>query len=108
MSSSGRHGSSPGTRQVLDPIVHRHHVDLVLAGHDHHYERTHPTDGTTYVVSGGGCKTTAVGRSGFTAVAESTLQFLHVDMRGDHLTARSIRPDGSLADRFELRAREGR
>lgn len=106
--SSGRHGSTPGARQVLDPIVRRHHVDLVLAGHDHHYERTHPRDGTTYVVSGGGCKTTAVGRSDFTAVAESTLQFLHVDISGDRLTARSIRPDGSLADSFDLRAREGR
>ena len=89
-------------------IVARHHVDLVLAGHDHHYERTRPIDGTTYVVSGGGCKTTGVGRSDFTVVAESTLQFLHVDIHGDRLTARSVRPDGSLADRFELRAREGR
>lgn len=106
--SSGKHGSTPGARAVLEPILGRYRVDLVLAGHDHHYERTHPIDGTTYVVSGGGCKTTAVGRSDFTAVAESTLEFLHIDIHGDRLTARAIRPDGSLADRFELRAREGR
>jgi len=105
--SSGRHGSTPGARQLLEPILRRHQVDLVLAGHDHHYERTHPMQGTTYVVSGGGCKTTAVGRSDFTAAAESTLQFLHVDIRGEQLVARSIRPDGSVADRFELRARNG-
>ena len=106
--SSGRHGSTPGARAVLEPILGRHRVDLVLAGHDHHYERTHPIDGTTYVVSGGGCKTTAVGRNDFTAVAESTLEFLHIDIHGDRLVARAIRPDGSVADRFELRAREGR
>ncbi len=106
--SSGRHGSTPGGRQVLEPMMRRHHVDLVLAGHDHHYERTHPLQGTTYVVSGGGCKTTAVGRSRFTAKAESTLQFLHVDIQGDRLEARCVRPDGSVADQFVLRARDGR
>jgi hypothetical protein len=105
--SSGRHGSTPGARQVLAPILARHHVDLVLAGHDHHYERTHPIDGTTYVVSGGGCKVTRVGRSGFTAVAESTLHFVHFEVQGERLTGLAIRPDGSVADRFELRARRG-
>ena len=103
--SSGKHGSTRGARERLEPILRRHGVDLVLAGHDHHYERTHPLAGTTYVVSGGGCKTTPVGRSEFTAVAESTLQFLHVDITGDRLNATSIRPDGSAADAFELRAR---
>jgi 3',5'-cyclic AMP phosphodiesterase CpdA len=106
--SSGQHGSTPGFDEVLQPVLARHHVDLVLAGHDHHYERTQPLDGITYVVSGGGCKTTPVGHSDFTAVAESTLQFLHVDIAGDRLIGTSIRPDGSVADRFTLRAREGR
>ncbi|HEY8526252.1 MAG TPA: metallophosphoesterase [Acidimicrobiales bacterium] len=106
--SSGHHGSTPGFDEVLEPILTRHHVDLVLAGHDHDYERTHPIDGITYVVSGGGCKTTPVGHSDFTAVADSTLQFLHVDIVGDRLVGTSIRPDGSVVDTFTLRAREGR
>lgn len=88
-------------------MLNRHRVDLVLSGHDHNYERVHPQAGVTYVVSGGGCKTTPVGRSRFTAVAERTLQFLHVDVVDDRLTATCIRDDGSVADRFELRAREG-
>ncbi len=106
--SSGRHGSTPGARELLEPILTRHHVDLVLTGHDHHYERTHPIAGVTYVVSGGGCKTTAVGSSSFTARAGSILQFMLVDVRGDLLVAECIRADGLVADRFELRAREGR
>ncbi|HVM03250.1 MAG TPA: metallophosphoesterase [Acidimicrobiales bacterium] len=106
--SSGRHGSTPGARRVLEPMLRRHAVDLVLAGHDHHYERTVPIAGTTYVVSGGGCKTTSTGRSPFTVTAESTLHFLHVEVEGDRLRGRAVRADGSVADRFELRAREGR
>ena len=89
------------------PVLDRHHVDLVLSGHDHHYERSEPQHGVTYVVSGGGCKTTPVGRSAFTAVAERTLQFLHSEVVDDRLTATCIRADGSVADRFTLRAREG-
>jgi 3',5'-cyclic AMP phosphodiesterase CpdA len=106
--SSGAHGSTRGADVLLEPILARRHVDLVLSGHDHHYERTHPQAGVTYVVSGGGCKTTGVRTSGFTAIAESTLQFLLAEIEGDRLTGTSIRPDGTIADRFELRAREGR
>jgi hypothetical protein len=106
--SSGQHGSTPGAQENLVPRLARHHVDLVLTGHDHHYERVEPQDGVTYVVSGGGCKTTRVGRSEFTAFAQRTLQFLHVDVVDDRLTATCVRPDGSTADSFTLRAREGR
>jgi 3',5'-cyclic AMP phosphodiesterase CpdA len=106
--SSGRHGSTVGARERLEPILARHHVDLVLAGHDHHYERTHPQQGITYVVSGGGCKTTAAGRSSFTAESASVLQFLLIDIDGDRLDSRCVAVDGAVVDRFELRAREGR
>ena len=106
--SSGRHGSTLAARERLEPILARHHVDLVLAGHDHHYERSHPQQGITYVVSGGGCKTTAVGQSRFTAAAASILQFLLVGIDGDRLTGTCVAVDGATVDTFELRAREGR
>ena len=103
--SSGKHGSNPAAQERLVPVLARRHVDLVLSGHDHHYERTHPIDGVTYVVSGGGCKRTPVGHNSFTAVAHSVLQFMSVQVRGDRLTAACILPDGQVVDRFELRAR---
>jgi hypothetical protein len=106
--SSGRHGSTPRADVVLEPILTRHKVDLVLAGHDHHYERTVPMQGVTHIVSGGGCKTTRVDPRPFTAAAASALHFLHLDITGDTLVGRAIRPSGDLLDRFELRAREGR
>jgi 3',5'-cyclic AMP phosphodiesterase CpdA len=106
--SSGEHGSTPGAAELLEPILRRRAVDLVLSGHDHHYERTYPQGGVTYVVSGGGCKTTAVRPSRFSAVAERTLQCLILDVTGDRLRGTCLRPDGQVVDRFELRAREGR
>jgi 3',5'-cyclic AMP phosphodiesterase CpdA len=106
--SSGRHGSTLPARKRLEPILRRHRVDLVLAGHDHHYERTHPIDGITYVVSGGGCKTTRVGRSSFTEVAASLLQFLVIDVSDDRLTGHCTAVDGAVVDRFELRPRDRR
>lgn len=69
--SSFRHGSDGGVRDRWTPLFDRYRVDLVINGHNHLYERTHPVrggamtaeaprgatvdperDGTTYVVSG--------------------------------------------------------
>lgn len=106
--SSGRHGSTSRAHLLLEPILVRRAVDLVLAGHDHHYERTVPIQGITHVVSGGGCKTTGVRPRSFTAAAGSILQFLHVEVHDDRLIGRAMQPDAHIFDRFELRAREGR
>lgn len=38
----------------LGPLLARHGVQLVLAGHEHGYERSKPINGTVHVVSGGG------------------------------------------------------
>ncbi len=77
--SSGAHGSNDGDRmhpEALLPVLEAHGVDIVLNGHDHDYERFHPSrggygtprevnplpqdngtrgeaDGVIYIVSGG-------------------------------------------------------
>ncbi len=67
------HGSDGGVREAWVPLFDRHHVDLVINGHNHVYERTDPlaggrcgaaappgatvrpaADGTTYITAGGG------------------------------------------------------
>jgi hypothetical protein len=69
--SSGLHGSDQGVRDTWFEMFAEHGVDLVIQGHDHHYERTHLMDrdrvveaaedgvytsevGTMYIVSGNG------------------------------------------------------
>ena len=106
--SSGRHGSTPGAREALEPILSRRHVDLVLAGHDHHYERTRPDRGHH-----------ARGQRRGLQDHRGRAAALHGRGRVDPAVrprrdpgrpadGSCIRPDGSIADRFELRAREGR
>ena len=52
--SSGPHGDNPRLHAAGIPAMLRaHHVDLVLSGHDHLYERG-TDDGLKYLVSGGG------------------------------------------------------
>ena len=103
--SSGVHGNTDRVRELLEPLLSRHQVDVVLAGHDHHYERTVPIDGITHIVSGGGCKLTPVEPRSFTEVATSTLQFMRFDVERGELTGRCLGVDGDEIDRFELRSR---
>jgi hypothetical protein len=42
-SSGSKHGSSTATRELYG-IAHEHGVDVILTGHDHHYERFAPQD----------------------------------------------------------------
>jgi hypothetical protein len=60
-SSTSAVSSSQGTQHYLVPLFEAEHVNLVLSGNSHNYERTVPlTDGVpaaggiTYIVSGGG------------------------------------------------------
>lgn len=83
--SAGYHGSSEAVRDTWVPLFERYDVDLVLAGHDHDYQRTHPISGTTYIVSGGGAKTRPTDRADFTAYAASVLHYLDIGVWDDHL-----------------------
>ncbi|MET0556823.1 MAG: metallophosphoesterase [Vicinamibacteria bacterium] len=53
-SSARKHGSSLDLRKVLEPMFVKYGVNLVLAGHDHVYERVKPQQGIHHFVSGAG------------------------------------------------------
>lgn len=53
--SSGKaHGSDTKLRVQLEPLLVRHHVTAVLAGHEHFYERIVPQQGIYHFISGAG------------------------------------------------------
>jgi len=55
-SSGGRHGSDLQLRTLLEPLFLKYGVDVVLAGHEHFYERIKPQKGIYYFISGGAAK----------------------------------------------------
>lgn len=97
--SSGEHGSDTGLRTKLAPVVEKHHVQLVLAGHDHDYERMIPQGDVAYVVTGGGGKgTRPVGVSDFTAYSTDTIHFLYGEVTSDQLVLHAIDAGGKEFD----------
>ncbi|MHC4952672.1 MAG: metallophosphoesterase family protein [Planctomycetota bacterium] len=90
--SSSKHGSDRRVRAAIAPLCSRYGVDVVFAGHDHVYERSHPLDGgTVYVVTGGGGKSLYVaGRSDFTATSVAAYHHVVVEIEGDRLRVDAI------------------
>jgi acid phosphatase type 7 len=97
--SSGMHGSDTSLRSKLAPIAEKYGVQLILAGHDHNYERMKPQNGVAYVVTGGGgVGTRSVGTSAFTALSVDVIHFVYVEVGIDELTLHAIDATGTEFD----------
>ena len=101
--SAGHHGSHRAVRNRWTGLFEEAGVPLVMAGHDHDYQRSTPQDGVTYVVSGAGAKLRATGREEFTAVSASTLHYLDLLVYADRIVGRAIDHSGRLVDSFTIR-----
>ena len=99
--SAGAHGSSIDVRDAFGPLFEEYGVDLVLAGHDHDYQRSERISGVTYVVSGGGAKLRPSGSADFTATFASEYHFLDLAITDDTLRGTAIGLDGVI-DEFTL------
>jgi predicted phosphodiesterase len=99
MYSSGVHGSDSSLRSKIAPVAEKYGVQLILAGHDHNYERINPQNGIAYVVTGGGgIGTRSVGTSSFTALAEDVIHFVYVEVGVDELVLHTIDATGREFD----------
>ncbi len=105
----------PALREHWVPVFDKHHVNLVLQGHDHAYQRTYPLRGhrradgpdrgTIYVISVSGDKyvdqvhraNVATGRAGV-----STYQTIEIDPRADRLTYRAWTEEGQVVNAFRI------
>ena len=121
-SSAGRDDNS-GLIQTLTPVFDRYRVDLVLAGHDHHYERQYPVRagkvvstaksgythgaGTLYFIQGGGGKSLydfTDPKPAMCAYREKATGYLRVTIRRNGpLTIESKRTDGSVMETVEIK-----
>ncbi|HEY2516890.1 MAG TPA: metallophosphoesterase [Polyangiaceae bacterium] len=99
--SAGPHGGNPrAIRAALPDLFSRHHVDLVVAGHDHIYERGFAS-GLRYLISGGGGAPVypVDGPLPSTRKVESVRHFVSMTVKPESVTLVAQRDDGSLLDR---------
>ena len=97
--ASGKRGINPELIPRLTPLFSRYGVQLYLNGHEHHYERTRPIKGTTYLTCGAGAKLRPVGKSKWTAYAISRLSFAAIAAYSNHLEILGIDNHGKILDR---------
>ena len=111
-------------RDLWQPVLDEHRVDLVLQGHDHTYARsglmTHEnlatgatarseSAGTVYVVSVSGPKMYSLEERPFMKrAAEDTQLYQIIRVDGDRLHYEARTATGSLYDRFTLIKRDGK
>ncbi len=101
--SSGAHGSSRGVQEYFVPLFEKYQVPLVIAGHDHNYERTVAINGVTYLVAGaGGVGTRSVGVSPFTSFSQQVSHFVYVIIENDTLVAHAIDGSGAEFDTLKI------
>jgi hypothetical protein len=100
-SSARRHGSSVELRVVLEPLLVKHGINVVFAGHDHTYERLKPQKGVTHFVAGSGGKLAKgdVRPSPMTAAFfDQDQAFVVVEIIGDDLFFQAISRLGQSVD----------
>jgi hypothetical protein len=112
-SASLNHGSDATLQEAWVPVFDRHRVDLVLNGHDHDYERTHPlrggaiaaspAEGTIYVVSGGaGATLYDPGVEFFTAVSAKLHSAVNLTIRRGRLQMEAFDDSGAPVDALTI------
>lgn len=110
--STGAHGQLEEEVKALEPLFLKYKVDLVLQGHDHNYERTHPIKeglvdqegGITYLTLGGGGSPLYIQRRNedWSAKFLPVYHFAIFDVREKNLKMTVYDKAGEVVDTLEL------
>ena len=104
-SSGGRHGSEVDLRTLVEPLFVKYGVDVVLAGHEHFYERLRPQQHIYYFTSGaaGKLRRGDIRRGSLTAAGfDQDLSFMLMEIAGDELHFQVVSRTGEIVDRGTL------
>jgi hypothetical protein len=113
------HEQDRDLRAAMLPLVERYGVDLVTAGHDHHYERTWPVRdgrrvddgcGPVHVLSGGGGASRYardITNTTLLATAQRVYEYVELTIGVDRIRGRTIDRGGQVVDEFSVRRYAG-
>jgi hypothetical protein len=105
-SSGGTHGSADLQRELLEPIFLKHGVNVVIAGHEHFYERLKPQKGIAYFTIGSSAKLRKgdLEKTALTAYGNDTdYAFVLMEIAGDELYYQAINNKGITLDAGSIR-----
>jgi len=105
-SSGATHGSADLQRGLLEPVFVKYGVNVVLAGHEHFYERIKPQKGVNYFIVGSSSKLRKgdLRKSELTAYGnDSTYTFMLVEIDGDTMHFQTINDKGATIDAGTVR-----
>jgi 3',5'-cyclic AMP phosphodiesterase CpdA len=100
-SSAEFHGPGTDLRKVLEPLFVKYGVDVVLAGHDHVYERVRPQHGIYYFTEGasGSLRAGNLARSVITAKGfDADCSFMMIEIAGDDMYFQTTSRTGLAVD----------
>jgi 3',5'-cyclic AMP phosphodiesterase CpdA len=104
-SSGGRHGSEVDLRALVEPLFVKHGVDVVLAGHEHFYERLRPQQNIYYFTSGaaGKLRKGDIRRGTLTAAGyDRDLSFMLMEVTDNELHFQVVSRLGETVDQGTL------
>ena len=101
--SAGAHGSDLEMREVVGDLGPKFGLEVVLAGHDHNYERTKRIDGVTYMVAAsGGAPIRRMTPSWFSERVRTEPHFVIFDVERNSLVGRAVNLAGETFDSFVI------
>jgi Calcineurin-like phosphoesterase len=108
-SSGEAHGSNVELRTLIEPVMVRYGVDVVLAGHEHFYERIKPQKGINYFIVGSSAKVRKgnLERTNLTAKGfDQDNVFMLAEIAGDNMSVQVISRTGQTIDSETVRRAE--
>jgi predicted phosphodiesterase len=100
-SSGATHGSADAQRELLEPLFLKHRVNVVIAGHEHFYERLKPQKGIAYFIVGSSAKLRKgdLRKTAMTAYGnDRDYAFMLIEIDGDNLHFQTISNKGVTLD----------
>jgi hypothetical protein len=96
---------------ILMPLLKKYNATAMIAGHDHFYERSEPTNGVTMIISGGagaplrGKSKTAEKQNPHSTVFVSQLHYCLFSVTAETCTMKAVTPEGEVLDTRQWPAR---